>query len=87
MKTIQRYKELKEKYPNSLILFRKKHTWEAYEDDALTCAKELKLSVIVNRRIGSEDYGIKFVSFPYDTLYDNLLKLVRAEHRIAFAFK
>ena len=85
MKIIQRYKELKEEYPNSVILFRKNHTYEAYEDDALTCAKELKVPVIVNRIIGSENYEIKSISFSHDELYVNLLKLLRAEHRIAFA--
>lgn len=82
MKIMQQYKELKEKHPGRVILFRKNNAYVAYEDDAMACAKALKMSVIVNRRIGSEDYGIKSVSFPHDEFEVNMFKLVRAGHRI-----
>lgn len=83
MKIMQQYNELKEKHPDCIILFRKNNAYVAYEDDALTCAKALKMSVIVNRRIGSEDYGITYISFPLHAIDIYLPKLVRAGHRIA----
>ena len=73
----QKFKELKEKYPNAVLIFRDgTDAYFSYEQDAQT----------LNETIGAPllDWGgIKAAGFPHNALDINLPKLIRAGHRVA----
>lgn len=80
----KRYKELKEKHPDAIILFRSGDFYEIYEDDAVICNK--LLGVPLEKRIvmrGSTGVPKVKAKFPCNALDTNLSKLVRAGHRVA----
>ena len=73
---IKSYKELKEQYPDALVLARSGQWYVAYEDDAVAVSKILGITLA----------GIKpnwQAAFPNHMLDSFLPKLVRAGKRIA----
>ena len=82
----EKYKELKEKHPKSLLLFRVGDFYEAYDEDATKAGKIL--GVTVTRKLsskvkGSDGLALKIAGFPYHSLDTFLPKLIRAGERIA----
>ncbi|MCF0209219.1 MAG: hypothetical protein HUK07_07180 [Bacteroidaceae bacterium] len=75
-KNLSAYKNLKEKHPDAVLLFRVGDVYESYHADADTCVKVLGLEKFV-----CDD--IPMVSFPYHRLDTYLPQLVRAGNRVA----
>ena len=76
MFTTNKYKQLKEKYPDALILFRLKDYYYSCDEDAEKVAQTLDIAVTA---IGSE----RIAKFRFFKLDKYLKKLVRAGHRVA----
>jgi len=72
----KQYKEMKQKYPDAVFLFRYGDFYEAYYSDADIVADVLGLVVKVCK-------GDKVVIFPHHALDTYLPKLVRAGKRVA----
>ncbi len=83
---MERYKELKEKHPGVVLLFRIGDFYEAYDEDADKVSKIL--GVTVTRRLNSQDKGSdghapKIAGFPHHALDTYLPKLTLAGERVA----
>lgn len=77
MATFQQFKDLKQKHPDVLILFRCGDFYETYEDDAAVCHDIL--GTTLTKRKG----GFRLTGFPYHALDTYLPKLIRAGQRVA----
>ena len=75
--TIMRFKSMKEKHPDALLLFRYGDVYITYNEDAVIASRVLGITLI--RR--SEEYDM--AGFPYFKLDEYLPKLIRSGHRIA----
>lgn len=85
MKTIiEQFKNLKEEYPDAVLLFRCGDFYETYMDDAEKVANVLGITLTRSQK-QKEDYGsgLRMAGFPYFRLDEYLPKLIRAGHRIA----
>ncbi|MBQ3679804.1 MAG: hypothetical protein IJP79_07310 [Paludibacteraceae bacterium] len=76
MFTTNKYKLLKEKYPDALILFRLRDFYYSCDEDAEKIGKTLGITVT---EIGSE----RIAKFRFFKLDKYLKKFVRAGHRVA----
>jgi DNA mismatch repair protein MutS len=76
VKNIKALHELKEKYPNTLFMFRCDGFYYVYGDDAKVCAAKLGIRLF---NMLATYQG----SFPYHALDTYLPRLVRAGYRIA----
>ena len=74
----QKYRELKDKHPDALLLFRVGDFYEAYFEDAEESSKLLGVTLTLRSDDGSRKAG-----FPKYALDTYLPKLVRAGRRIA----
>lgn len=72
----KQYKDIKQKHPDCVLLFRHGDFYEAYDSDADIVADVLGLIVTVCK-------GDKVVGFPHHALDIYLPKLVRAGKRVA----
>lgn len=79
---MKQYKDLKEKHPDALILFRCGGFYETYCDDASAAAAILGIT-LTRRKNGEET--INMAGFPFKALDDYLPKLVRAGKRVAIS--
>jgi DNA mismatch repair protein MutS len=77
---LNQYKELKEKYPEAVLLFRVGDCYEAYEEDAKTAANILD-GLFFETNEGKEEKAA--FSIPYSGLDMALQKLVRAGNKVA----
>lgn len=77
MKSIDKYKPLKEKYPDVVFLFNEGDVYSSYNEDA----------DIVNNVLGIpiNEGSIKYVSFARGELGENLRSLILAGNRVAIA--
>ena len=81
---VKQYLDLKEKYPDALLLFRCGDFYETYMDDAKKAATTL--GITLTRSIKSKDPDGKplaMAGFPYHTLDTYLPRLIRAGIRVA----
>ena len=86
MKTIviDQFKNLKEEYPDAVLLFRCGDFYETYMDDAQTAANVLGITLTRSTKQKEDDgIGLRMAGFPYFRLDEYLPKLIRAGHRIA----
>ena len=85
MKTIiEQFKNLKEEYPDAILLFRCGDFYETYMDDATTAAKVLGITLTRSTKQKEDDgSGLRMAGFPYFRLQEYMQKLIRAGHRIA----
>lgn len=76
MPIIEQFKQMKEKHPDCLLLFRCGDNYEAFGRDAIIC------NTVLNEPLKKVDgyANVKFVHYALDTY---LPKLIRAGHRIA----
>ena len=74
---MKQFKELKEKQPNAVLLFRVGDFYETYNEDAEVCAKALGITLT-----NGQD-GVKMAGFPYHALDTYLPKLIRSGKRVA----
>jgi len=74
------YFSIKQKYPDSLLLFRVGDFYETFGDDAITAAQILNI-ILTKRANGTSN--IELAGFPYHSLNTYLPKLVKAGQRVA----
>lgn len=74
---MKQFRQLKEKHPDALLLFRCGNLYESLEEDAAAVSKVCGLTV----RHGTD--GTRSAAFPHFNLDTYLPKLIRAGHRIA----
>lgn len=72
------FDDIKKKHPSAILLFRCGDFYEAYEDDAKVCAKELGITLTQSRKD-----NIYMAGFPYHALDTYLPKLIRSGNKVA----
>lgn len=77
----RQYLLLKQRYPDTLLLFRLGDFYEAFDDDARTLSRELDL-VLTGRELG-RGQRIPMAGIPYHALETYVARLVKRGHRIA----
>jgi hypothetical protein len=75
---LEKFAELKVKYPDTILLFRRGDFYEAYGDDAVTVSEVCGITLTI-----PNDNGNGLAGFPYHALDTYLPKLIRAGHRVA----
>mgnify|MGYP002517006767 CR=1 FL=1 len=75
-KIMRHFKELKEKHPDRLLLFRVGDFYESFEDDAETSSRVLGITLTKDKE------GIRQAMFPHYELDTYLPKLIKEGHRI-----
>lgn len=76
----ERYKQAKTDHPDAVILMRCGDFYETYDDDAVTCSKELG---ITQTKIYHPDWtSFRIAGFPYHALDTYLPRLIRAGYKV-----
>ncbi len=78
---MRQYHQIKEKYPDTILLFRLGDFFETFEEDAITTARVCGIT-LTKRGNGSEG-ETPLAGFPHHQLENYLPKLVRAGFRVA----
>lgn len=78
---MKQYFEIKEKYPDAILLFRVGDFYETFSDDAIA-ASEI-LGITLTRRANGSAQFVELAGFPHHALDTYLPKLVRAGKRVA----
>lgn len=73
-------RDVKQRHPDAIILFRVGDFYEAIQEDAVESADILSLTLVTQTR---GDQPIQLVGFPHHALDTYLPRLVRAGKRIA----
>ena len=78
---MKQYQRIKSEYPDAILLFRMGDFYETFEDDALTAAKVL--GITLTKRANGKASEVPLAGFPHHALDSYLPKLIRAGHRVA----
>ena len=78
---MKQYRDIKSKYPDSVLLFRVGDFYETFHKDAIIASKVL--GIILTKRGAGSSSETKLAGFPYHSLDTYLHKLVKAGHRVA----
>ena len=78
---MKQYRDIKSKYPDSVLLFRVGDFYETFHDDAIIASKVL--GIILTKRGAGSNSETKLAGFPYHSLNNHLPKLVKAGCRVA----
>ena len=78
---MKQYRDIKSKYPDSVLLFRVGDFYETFHKDAIIASKVL--GIILTKRGAGSNSETKLAGFPYHSLDTYLHKLVKAGHRVA----
>jgi DNA mismatch repair protein MutS len=78
---MNQYNQIKEKYPDALLLFRVGDFYETFGADAIRASKIL--GIILTKRGAGSSSEIELAGFPHHSLNTYLPKLVRAGCRVA----
>ncbi|WP_111443974.1 DNA mismatch repair protein MutS [Breznakibacter xylanolyticus] len=78
---MKQYYQIKEKYPDAILLFRVGDFYETFSDDAIK-ASEI-LGITLTRRANGSASFVELAGFPHHALDTYLPKLVRAGQRVA----
>ena len=78
---MKQYREIKEKYPDSILLFRVGDFYETFHEDATVTSKVL--GIVLTKRGSGINKETKLAGFPHHSLDTYLHKLVKAGHRVA----
>lgn len=78
---MRQYYQIKDKYPDAVLLFRVGDFYETFEDDAVKASEILGIT-LTKRANGSASY-VELAGFPHHALDTYLPKLVRAGQRVA----
>ncbi|MCA9046286.1 MAG: DNA mismatch repair protein MutS, partial [Planctomycetaceae bacterium] len=78
---MQRYMEVKEETPGTVLLFRMGDFFELFFDDAKIASKVL--GVTLTSRDKNSDNPVPMAGFPHHALEGYLQKLIRAGHKVA----
>ena len=77
---MSQYFEVKQRYPDAILLFRVGDFYETFGEDAVTASQILGI-VLTSRNNGGSD--IELAGFPYHSLEVYMPKLVKAGYRVA----
>lgn len=75
---MKQFKQLKEKHPGAMLLFRCGDFYETYEDDAKAASEVLGITLTKSTKT-----GVQMAGFPYHALDTYLPKLIKAGKRVA----
>ena len=78
---MRQYWKIKDRHPGALLLFRMGDFYETFEDDAVTVADVLGITLTKRGNGAAEDTPL--AGFPHGALDQHLPKLVQAGHRVA----
>ena len=78
---MRQYWKIKDRHPGALLLFRMGDFYETFEDDAVTVADVL--GITLTKRGNGAAQEIPLAGFPHGALDQHLPKLVQAGHRVA----
>ena len=78
---MKQYRDIKSKYPDSILLFRVGDFYETFHGDAVISSKVL--GIILTKRGAGSNSETKLAGFPYHSLDTYLHKLVKAGYRVA----
>jgi len=78
---MKQYRDIKSKYPDSILLFRVGDFYETFHEDAVIASKVL--GIILTKRGAGSNSETKLAGFPYHSLDTYLHKLVKAGYRVA----
>ena len=78
---MKQYRQIKQKYPDTLLLFRMGDFFETFEEDALTASKVL--GITLTKRANGKATDVPLAGFPHHALDNYLPKLVKAGLRVA----
>jgi DNA mismatch repair protein MutS len=78
---MRQYKQVKSKYPDTILLFRMGDFFETFEDDAVTASKVCGLTL--TKRSNGAAAETPLAGFPHHQLDNYLPKLVKAGYRVA----
>ncbi|HMS34525.1 MAG TPA: DNA mismatch repair protein MutS [Ignavibacteria bacterium] len=78
---MRQYRKIKEKYPDTILLFRMGDFFETFEDDAITTSKVL--GITLTKRSNGAASEVPLAGFPHHALDNYLPKLVKAGYRVA----
>lgn len=78
---MKQYYKIKQKYPDTILLFRMGDFYETFEDDAVITSKVL--GITLTKRAHGAAGDVPLAGFPYHALDSYLPKLIRAGYRVA----
>ena len=78
---MKQYRDIKSKYPDSILLFRVGDFYETFHQDAVIASQVL--GIILTKRGAGSNSETKLAGFPYHSLNTYLHKLVKAGYRVA----
>ena len=78
---MRQYRQIKEKNPGAILLFRMGDFYETFEDDARTASDVL--GITLTRRANGKARDIALAGFPHHALDTYLPRLIQAGHRVA----
>jgi len=78
---MRQYKQVKDKYPGTVLLFRMGDFFETFDDDAVTASKVCGLTL--TKRANGAAAATPLAGFPHHQLDNYLPKLVKAGYRVA----
>ena len=78
---MKQYRDIKSKYPDSILLFRVGDFYETFHQDAVIASQVL--GIILTKRGSGSNSETKLAGFPYHSLNTYLHKLVKSGHRVA----
>jgi len=78
---MSQYRQVKAKYPETILLFRMGDFYETFEDDAKVTAKVL--GIVLTKRGNGAAGDIPLAGFPHHALDSYLPKLLKAGYRVA----
>ncbi len=78
---MKQYRKIKEKYPETVLLFRMGDFFETFEDDAVISSKVL--GITLTKRSNGAASEVPLAGFPHHALDNYLPKLVNAGYRVA----
>ena len=78
---MKQYYKIKQKYPDTILLFRMGDFYETFEDDAVITSKVL--GITLTKRAHGAAGNVPLAGFPHHALDAYLPKLIRAGYRVA----
>ena len=78
---MKQFWSIKEKHPNSILLFRMGDFYETFEKDAEITSNIL--GIALTKRANGAASSVALAGFPYHSLDQHMYKLLKAGHRVA----
>ncbi|MEO6695549.1 MAG: DNA mismatch repair protein MutS [Ignavibacteria bacterium] len=78
---MKQYRKIKEKYPDTILLFRMGDFFETFEEDAVITSKVL--GITLTKRSNGAASEVPLAGFPHHALDNYLPKLVKSGYRVA----